>query len=501
MFETPLHLALSFGALGVGLELLALLMKSRSVRRVLYAGVFVLTVFSAVLLLGVDARLGTVLAALVAGYRAINAMRVITARAKDFRLGPASRRSSLFLILYQLIAIGIWRLAVMLEVTAGQVLYGLIIVSLAVGLGLVFVTRRNLRKTKLRPSDKYTADADLPTVSVCIPARNETDDLPACLEAVLANDYPKLEVLVLDDCSQDKTSEIIKGFAQKGVRFIRGEAPKTDWLAKNQAYEALAEAASGRLLLFMGVDVRLDKKAIRKLVGTLVARKKTMLSVLPRGLQTREHAGLIQPMRYWWELVLPRRLFHRPPVLSTLWMVERDALMKLGGFGSVRRSVLPEGYFARELAKRDGYSFMRSTGQLGVATAKKLPEQWDTALRTRYPQLRKRPENVLLLSVLQLWLLVLPLGLFIAGFFGVIDPLLWLLGGLNAVLLFAVHYQIVLAWGVRDSLPLIIFPAAVLAEIAGMHLSMWKYEFSEVIWKDRNICIPVMQQYKSLPRL
>ena len=63
---------------------------------------------------------------------------------------------------------------------------------------------------------------ELPTVSVCIPARNEMHALEQCLEYILASDYGKLEVLVLDDSSSDQTPHIIRSFAHAGVRFIPG---------------------------------------------------------------------------------------------------------------------------------------------------------------------------------------------------------------------------------------------------------------------------------------
>ena len=46
---------------------------------------------------------------------------------------------------------------------------------------------------------------EAPMISVCIPARNEERNIRTCVEAALAQDYPNLEVIVLDDRSTDKT--------------------------------------------------------------------------------------------------------------------------------------------------------------------------------------------------------------------------------------------------------------------------------------------------------
>ncbi len=499
MLNTPLHVALSLGLIGLIAEISALLFRSKLIRRTLYGSMIVVTAPAAVLLLAYDFRLGTAIVAVVAVFRIIGGLRVIVGRIKEVRLGPASRRTTLFLVLYQIVALILWRTGVVLELEPWAVINTLAAVSFLAGIVIILSSRRNLSRTKIRPSDKYVDDSELPTVSVCIPARNETIDLPACLELVLKSDYPKLEVLVLDDCSQDRTSEIIKGFAQKGVRFIRGEEPKNGWLAKNQAYQALAEAASGELLMFIGVDARLERGAIRALVGTISARNKSMISILPRGLQTSGADVLVQPMRYWWELALPRRLFNRPPVLSTTWMITRQALFRLGEFKAARGSVLPEAYFARQLARTDEYSFMRASGKLAISSAKSFADQWETAVRMRYPEARQRPENVIIGALAQLLLLGLPLGIFLTGFF---VPLgyLWLVGGTNALMLFYVHYQISKAWGVSDNaLPVVLLPVSLILELVNLHVSMYKYEFSEVVWKERNICIPVMQRYPKLP--
>ena len=57
-----------------------------------------------------------------------------------------------------------------------------------------------------------------PLISVCIPARNEERNIRACVEAVLAQDYPNLEVIVLDDRSSDATPQILADIASRVSR-------------------------------------------------------------------------------------------------------------------------------------------------------------------------------------------------------------------------------------------------------------------------------------------
>src|SRR5665648_287743 len=122
---------------------------------------------------------------------------------------------------------------------------------------------------QFRVPTTINSSTDLPTVSVCVPARNETHAMTRCLEAVLASDYEKLEVIVLDDSSVDDTSVLIKSFAHEGVRFVSGETLPTGWLGKNHALHGLQNEASGSILLFIDVDTHISPTTIRLSVDDL----------------------------------------------------------------------------------------------------------------------------------------------------------------------------------------------------------------------------------------
>ena len=58
---------------------------------------------------------------------------------------------------------------------------------------------------------------DLPLVSIIIPCRNEEKYIGKCLDSIINQDYPeeKIEILVIDGMSEDKTKEIIKQYSEK----------------------------------------------------------------------------------------------------------------------------------------------------------------------------------------------------------------------------------------------------------------------------------------------
>lgn len=100
---------------------------------------------------------------------------------------------------------------------------------------------------RVRPRAVRRAEFE-PVVSVVITAYNEERDLASKLENTLALDYPaeNLEIIVASDCSSDRTDEIARAFAARGVRLHR----QAERLGKTAAQNAAVELARGEVVLF-----------------------------------------------------------------------------------------------------------------------------------------------------------------------------------------------------------------------------------------------------------
>lgn len=446
----------------------------------------------------------SVLIAMAGLYRAFNALRIIKERMHLSYLRRTTRTTAMVMIGWQLGIAAIWWAWYQTPTNRQTVWLVVAVTQCLVAITLFMATIRQLKHARPALVEQRYADTHLPSVSVAIPARNETDDLRDCLQSVLASDYPKLEVLVLDDCSQNKrTPEIIRSFAHEGVRFLQGEDPRPTWLAKNQAYDQLAREANGEIILFCGVDVRLQPYSIRSIVSNMLEKQKAMVSILPhRQTVPLMRRSFAQILRYWWELVPPRRLFNRPPVLSSCWAVQRKALLQLGGFAAVTRSIVPEAYFAKALIGDDRYSFMLSDEGLGVESNKQLSDQVHTAVRTRYPQLHRRPEQVFAVTLAEMLLIAMPFVTVAAGWWLPITGLTHMLGACAAILLIVVYQLVIRATRAASAVSgLLSLPFIMLADTALVHYSMVQYEFSTVQWKGRNVCIPVMHVVPRLPKI
>ena len=209
-----------------------------------------------------------------------------------------------------------------------------------VSIGFILVTAfcatklyRVIRKLRFRP---VAYKGDLPTVSVCIPARNERHAMTACLEGVLASDYEKLEIIVLDDSSVDDTSVLIKSFAHAGVRFVEGSLLPKDWLGKNHALEGLLQEASGKYVLFMDVDAIVKPSGISELVNLVCAQKSNLVSVLALREDRWRASVIFGSLRYLWPLL--RNSDRNPAVSSVGWLARRGVPIERGGSGACKQS-------------------------------------------------------------------------------------------------------------------------------------------------------------------
>ncbi|NIN99519.1 MAG: glycosyltransferase, partial [Anaerolineae bacterium] len=119
--------------------------------------------------------------------------------------------------------------------------------------GLNFIA--NLRMLE-RAAPRGEGPMAIRPVSVLVPARNEARNIRRCLRSLLVQDYPLLEVLVLDDGSTDATADIVTEMAREDrrLRLVRGQPLPQGWMGKNFACYQLARLARGYWLLFTDAD-------------------------------------------------------------------------------------------------------------------------------------------------------------------------------------------------------------------------------------------------------
>lgn len=109
-----------------------------------------------------------------------------------------------------------------------------------------------------------------PVVSVIVAARNEEARISACLDSLSALDYPpeKLEIIIIDDSSTDRTRDIIRSFISGHTGFILLEAPpeKANLRGKTNAVAHGIRNSRGEILMFTDADCAVSSSWVRKTV-------------------------------------------------------------------------------------------------------------------------------------------------------------------------------------------------------------------------------------------
>ena len=133
---------------------------------------------------------------------------------------------------------------------------------LAGGLLLVYGFRR---MPWLRDSAPLR-DEECPTVSLLVGARNEAAKLPAALETWLSLDYPRLEIVAVNDRSTDATGTILDEAARNNtnLKVVHIDELPPGWLGKCHALTKAYEQSTGEWLVLTDADVRMASDTLRR---------------------------------------------------------------------------------------------------------------------------------------------------------------------------------------------------------------------------------------------
>jgi glycosyltransferase involved in cell wall biosynthesis len=113
-----------------------------------------------------------------------------------------------------------------------------------------------------------------PRVSLIFAARDEQEKLPLAVQTLSAISYPNLEIIAVDDRSQDKTPAILDDAAQRDarIRVIHVKDLPKGWLGKPHALQKAYEASTGEWLLFTDADVRFAPDALSRAMTLVQTR-------------------------------------------------------------------------------------------------------------------------------------------------------------------------------------------------------------------------------------
>lgn len=163
-------------------------------------------------------------------------------------------------------------------------LFWLAAATAALYLAMVVELARATGKLGSLDAVESLADAELPSVSIVLGARDEERNIREGVASMLAQDLPRLELVVVDDRSTDRTGEILETLAAADprLRVVHVADLPAGWLGKNHALHVGAAEAAGELILFTDADIVMAPDTLRRAASYVQRERLDHLTMAPR---------------------------------------------------------------------------------------------------------------------------------------------------------------------------------------------------------------------------
>ncbi|RFZ92762.1 glycosyltransferase [Mucilaginibacter conchicola] len=117
-------------------------------------------------------------------------------------------------------------------------------------------------------------------ITILIAARNEAERIHLTIEDILAQDYPKhlTEIIIVDDHSTDDTANIIRSYADRGVKLLQLNEDKPLNSYKKKAIAEAIASSTGELMVCTDADCRMGSKWLSTIVSYFEIKKPVMIS-------------------------------------------------------------------------------------------------------------------------------------------------------------------------------------------------------------------------------
>jgi len=153
-----------------------------------------------------------------------------------------------------------------------------------------------------------------PNVSVIVTTKNEDRNIGACLESVIEQTMPPIEMIVVDNFSEDQTIKIAKQFGAKVYQLGPERSAQRNYGV---------EQAKGKYILYLDADMRLSTKVIENCVNRCKEDTKITGVYIPE---------IIIGTGFWIKVRRFERSFYDGTVIDAVRFVPKSAFQKVAGF-------------------------------------------------------------------------------------------------------------------------------------------------------------------------
>lgn len=307
---------------------------------------------------------------------------------------------------------------------------------------LIWLSRHLLISRAKRANDVLSAasagpPSPAPKVSVVVAAKDEQDNIAACVETMLRQDYPSFDVTVVNDRSGDDTAAIVERIAAADprVRLLNIDRLPEGWCGKNHAMWRGIAQTDGEYLCMIDADCRqVSDRTLSVAVQRATDEKTDLLSVLPTLEMKGFWENVVQPvcggiMMIWFQ---PEKVNapHRPEAYANgaFMLMRREVYHAIGTHEAVRDQVNEDLRMA-EAVKRSGRRLrvIQNEGLYVVrmySSLRQILNGWTRIFYGTFGTMRRMTVGLVVLAVMGL----LPYAAALAGWLG------WAMAGSAALL-------------------------------------------------------------------
>jgi hopene-associated glycosyltransferase HpnB len=206
-------------------------------------------------------------------------------------------------------------------------------------------------------------------VAVVIPARNEAAVVGEALASLLQQNFSgPLQIVVVDDASEDGTAEIARAAGE--VTLVRSESFPAGWTGKLWALSqgvAKARDFSPDYLLFTDADIRHGSESVAELVNIAEAQNLDLASyMVTLRCETLAEKALIPAFVYFFLQLYPpawiaSRQFKTAGAAGGCILIRPEALDRIGGLAAIRGEIIDDCALAKAVKRTGGRIWMGLT--------------------------------------------------------------------------------------------------------------------------------------------
>ena len=288
-----------------------------------------------------------------------------------------------------------------------------------------------------------TEPANWPSVVAVIPARDEALSIGQTVRSLLQQDYPDLDVIVVDDGSQDGTGEIAATAAteigaRERITVLRGQPLPPGWTGKVWAQkQGVAEATgkSPRYLLLTDADIAYTPGALKRIVARAENGRYALTSVMVKlRCESFAERALIPAFVFFFQMLYPFAWVNRPEYATAAaaggcMLVRGDVLEESGGIDGIRGALIDDCALASQIKAEGPIWLGLSDSVRSIRTYEGFGPIRRMVTRSAYAQLEYSPLRLAgtTLGMLLTFLAAPLLALFASGTAAIFGAAAWLM--------------------------------------------------------------------------